>query len=200
MKDDNGFSLIEMLVVIGLVAILTAISFGGLRNYWLTQALEGGANEIVAQLSQLQAQVTSESHPLVFGARFPSAGSTTFGLVRYDPTGARSCTQVGTASTSGTFSPGGARVIFPGVLYPTNPTGYGFDLALPPSAFCNTGGNLKTPSGAVVTTPPVSSTDQYVWFYAKGTASAGRLQVTLPALTRTIAVTVKGLTGRVERS
>ncbi len=200
MKHESGFTLIEMLATMTLAGLLMVLSVGALRSYWLTQSVESGANEVVAQLRQLQARVTSESHPLVYGVRFPIDGGSTFGLVRYNPAGSGLCTQYGTGTTSGAFSPGGARVRFPDTSYSsTTPAGFGFDV-VPPTATCRTEG-LLTPQGTTVSVPPVSNLDQYVWFYAKGTATAGRLQIMTPTRpTRTITVTVRGLTGRVERS
>lgn len=201
MKREEGFTIAEGLIVFFIMSTLFALSFGSLRNYWLSQSLNGSREEVESQLKAQQAKVTSESHPLVYGVRFPSAGSNTFGLVRYNPGPPQSCVQYATASTNSSFSPGGAQVTFPSSDYDpvSKPNAFGFTVTTATS-YCRGASALRTPSGAVVTSPTVTSTDQYAWFYARGSAVAGRLQLTHTALQgRSLNLTVSALTGRVSR-
>ena len=200
MKSEEGFTIAEGLIVFFIMSLLFALSFGSLRSYWLTQSLYGSREEIISQLKAQQARVTSESFPLAYGVRFPRAGSNKFGLVRYNPGPPETCVQYATASTNSSLSPGGAQVTFPNVTYDpvSAPTGYGFVATGNETTFCRGSGNLRAPSGAAITSPPVSNTDQYAWFFARGTAIPGRFQLTHTALQgRALDVTVRAITGRV---
>ena len=204
MRRQEGFTLIEMLATLALAAILVALGATSLRNYWLTQSYFGARDQIRAQIRQLQAQVTSESHPLVYGIRFPSAasGSDTIGLIRYNPNGGgvgtATCTQYATATVSTGLFNGGAVVRFPDTTYETAPTtGYGFTV---PNETTTCRGSLIGPGGGGVTSPPAAATDQYLWLYARGSATAGRVQIYSPGLARSLSLSVSSLTGRVSTS
>jgi hypothetical protein len=143
-----------------------------LRQFWFTQALYGGRDEAITQLRAQQERVVSESHPLVFGARF-RAGSPDWALIQYDPaTNTCSSTRAmrfdsGVSVVDASFSEAGSMA--------------------PIVAECRS--DLAVPN-----------TDKFVMFFARGTASAGTLTLTQPALGRSIALTVRPVTGRVEPS
>jgi hypothetical protein len=138
-----------------------------LRTYWLTQALEGSAEEIVSQLRQLQQRTDSESHPLVYGVRF-EVGSSAWTIIRYDPSAAlNKCTTDGTR----TFSDG---------VYVS-------------------AANFASPSNVNVTDCPNSS-QQFVFFYARGTATGGSLTLRHDITSDTETISVLPLTGRVRRT
>lgn len=202
MQNERGFTLIEVLTAIALAAILLALGASSFRNYWLVRSLNGGAQETQALFRSLQTRVTSESHPLVYGARMPVAGSQTVGLVKYNPAGGAggvpTCVQYGTAKLNATGMSVAAQLTFPDTTYsPTNVSGFGF-VASTETNFCRTTGNLTSETGGTVTSPAVATSDQYVWFYARGTATPGRAQVVVPALAgRSRTVEVAGLTARV---
>lgn len=84
MKREDGFSLLELLVVLTLASILVSLSALAFRHYWQQRSLYGAQDLTVTQLRGLQERAVSESHPLVFGARF-TVGATTFRLFRYNP-------------------------------------------------------------------------------------------------------------------
>lgn len=202
MQKEQGFTLIEVLTAIALAAILMTLGAAAFRQYWLVQSLHGGAQETQALFRGLQSRVTSESHPLVYGARMPVGGSQIVGLVKYDPAGGGggvpTCVQYATDSLNSGSMSAAAQLTFPDVTYSaSNPSGFGF-VESAETTFCRTSGNLTTPSGGTVTSPSVATTDQYVWFYARGTATAGRVQVVVPVLPdRSRVVQVAGLTARV---
>ena len=178
-SHDDGFSLIELLVGIGLVAILVTISAGALRTYWLTQGLVGSRDEIVSQLRASQEQVVSESHPLVFGARFKT-GSSTWGLVEYNP-GTNTCVEL-------------SRTLSTGVV----PQSASFTSS-PETDFCRS--NLVFAGGSTPVPDRDDPATAYVWFYARGTATAGSMTFTQPSLPgKSVSLTVTPLTGRVEAS
>jgi prepilin-type N-terminal cleavage/methylation domain-containing protein len=191
MKDQRGISLIEMLAVMALASIMLTLGAGAMRNYWFVRSLQGGAEEAQNLMRRLQSQVTSESHPRVYGLRFTS-GSGIVGLVRYE---SGNCAQPRTTTLGGSgFGSAGAQATFPNTSYSltqTGPSNFGFwaggadPSVVPETAACRT-----QLSGA--------STDQFVWFYARGTATPGRMQITVPALPgRSRTIEVRQLTGRV---
>ena len=179
--DQRGFTLIEIFAVLGLMAILLALAAPAVRTYWLSQSLDSVTDEAVTQLRQLQAQVTSESHPLVYGARLRK-GSSDYAIVIYDPRAVSPnprCTQDGNTRTltSGVFN---ATVL----VSATN-------TAVPDSAEATV--CRAELSGA-------TTNDVFVFFYARGTATPGTIRMEQPALGRGENITISGLTGRVDRS
>lgn len=176
MDRERGFTLIEVLVATVLTAILLTLSASGARHYWLTQALQTGRGEIITQLRQMQEQVVSETHPTVFAARF-RVGSSDWGVVEYDPTltashPATTCTQV----RSNTFATG-VKVTAASFAAPTDSSMLSLCRAIP---------------GA--------SSDQFVFFYARGSATGGTVTIDQPSLGRSKTITVTPITGRVEGS
>lgn len=95
-RAEDGFTLLEVLTVTVLAGILFTLGAFAFRHYWFVQSLHGSQGEIVTQLRQLHERTVSETHPLVFGARF-RPGSPQWGIVKYDPTAASSpCTEIAT--------------------------------------------------------------------------------------------------------
>lgn len=175
MRNEKGYTLIEVLVVLALGAILLTLSAGALRNFWFVQSLEGATSEVTTQLRRIQVRTTSESNPLVYGARF-RFGSSEWGVVRYDPNGG-TCTEVETKSLdTGVFS-AGARISGNTSL----------------TTFSTT--NETTTCRTALSAPD----DQFAFFYARGSATAGQVTVEQPQLGRIRTVTVAAITGRVTR-
>ncbi len=71
MNRERGFTLIELLTVMMIVGILVTLAVPALRNFWFVRALEGGKQEVQSQLRRQQQRVVAETHPLVYGLRFP---------------------------------------------------------------------------------------------------------------------------------
>ena len=171
--------MIEMMVVMALLAILLTLGAGPLRNYWLTQALYGGRDEVISQLRAMQEQVVSESHPLVFGARL-EVGSSSWGLVQYNPLSG-ACTERPREFASS---------VVPSAATFTDTD----ETAACKSALVYAPGTPQ--AGSVV---PGRATSSYVWFYARGTATGGTTTLNQPLLdNRNLTITVTPLTGRVE--
>ena len=94
MKDESGFTLIELMAVTVLMAILMTLGAGALRRFWFVQSLSGAQNEVVSQLRAQQEQSRTTA-PKVFGARF-TVGSSDWDLIRYDAEATPPCTPLET--------------------------------------------------------------------------------------------------------
>ena len=60
LKHDNGFTLIEILVVISIISIITGIFFGGLRTLQPAMRLDGVVRDLATDLHYIQQQAVSE--------------------------------------------------------------------------------------------------------------------------------------------
>ncbi len=114
-RRETGFTLIELMVAMGLTAVLLSLAVFALRNYWFTQAIDKGGDQVVTQMRNAQQRAATESHPVVFGVRFvPGTGE--WGVVQYDPRkAANKCTSEaaqffdgGVSIQSASFTGGGA--------------------------------------------------------------------------------------------
>ena len=182
MRHERGFTLVELLVAISLMAILLALSASAVRSYWLVQSLDGAADTVTTQLRQVQGQVTSESHPLVYAVSFvpstsgPSANSQGVTVWRYN-----------TKDTPVTSddSCGGARSI-----RLTNGTYVG-SASFASSTLVSSSACTGAASGSV-----------FGFFFARGTATAttgSHIVIRQSSIPGTEVVKVTGLTGRVQR-
>lgn len=168
MKDESGFTLVELLGVMLLTAILMTLGASLIRNYWFTQSLSGAQNEVIVQLRGQQ-QESRTRPPKVFGARF-YLGQSDWELISYnsDPTlppGQR-CRVTQTRTL-----PGGSIV-----------EAADFDNAL---------------TDLTATCPGNPDKRLVVLFYARGSATQGALTVHHPAVDKRLSVCVGGITGRV---
>lgn len=171
-QDDEGFTLIELLAAISLMLIMLAFSVGPIRNYWFTQSLVGAEGEVVSELRRMHQQAVSQTHPLVFGARFRS-GSSDWSVLRFNPDN-NTCTEVERRSLSG------------GVVVEA-------------ASFNDLRG--VTAACRATLTPAAPASDQMVFFFARGDATAGTMSVRHPSLQKPPrTITVVGLTGRVDGS
>lgn len=193
-EGSAGFTLIEVMTVSLMIVTLMALSYAPLKNFWYKQALSGAHSSLIAEIRGLQARVTSESHPLVYGIRFTTLGNMMangqWGVVKYDPTGGAGgtpiCRQISTSSfDTGVFN-ASVEITAPSFSSPT------------PDAvqtFCRT--NLADESGVDLGN---TASDEFAFFYARGTATGGTVTLHQPnlAATNDITMEVFPLTGRIE--
>jgi prepilin-type N-terminal cleavage/methylation domain-containing protein len=187
---ELGFTLIELLTVIMLTSILMGLAAFELRHFWFVRALAGSENEVATQLRRQQQRVIAETHPLVYGARFPKGGSAeraSWSLIRFNA-GNLTTTTDDTCVQYQTISLGsGVRIKNSN----SRSEGVGFDDASYVTDFCRD--NLETLAGA-----PVSSAqnDHLAFFFARGNATEGQVTLEQTQLGRTETICIAGLTGR----
>jgi hypothetical protein len=157
-----------------LLSVILALGASGFRSYWLVSSLDSAQGDVATQLRQIQARAASESHPFIYGARF-TPGSSSWSLVKYDQGTDR------TTTADDTCTPDGAARSFPGIVAVGSPS----------SSFTTPLGVDKAKCGGAY------STDLFVMFYAKGTATGGTLTLRSVGLDKTRTVAVSSLTSRV---
>jgi prepilin-type N-terminal cleavage/methylation domain-containing protein len=173
---QGGFTLVELLTVMSIMAIMFTLGALAVRQFWFVRSLSGSQDQIATQLRQIQQRVVAETHPLVYGARF-HVGDKTMGLVRFDP-------QTNTCRQFQTVELGTGVVIAAGTSIASGST--------EPHTFCVA--NLTTPAGSPVTD---RSTSQYVFFFARGNGTPGTITIRSTPLDRTESVEIAGVTGRI---
>lgn len=180
--NERGFTLIELITVMAITTILLTLGAMSVRHFSMVQALEGAVDEVASHLSRAQTRSVSESHPLVYGAWF-ERGSSQWRLVRFDPKTAGTttddtCTVTETRSLgSGMFS-SSVRI----------------SAAPEATAFTDSHETVVCRSALGAS----AATHQFAFFYARGTATSGKVTIEQPTLARTRTIDVKGLTGRVD--
>lgn len=172
-RGQAGFTLVELLTTLMLLAIAVTLTATALRHYWFVQSLEGGQDEVVTQLRGLQQRVMSETFPLVYGARF-TPGSSSWQHVQYNPD-TNVCSQVLVGDLEGGEFSGEVRIQSADF---DNYSSAGTDV----SELCREG----------------IAQAEIVFFFARGTATGGELTLVQPRLNRTKTICVAGTTGRVD--
>src|SRR3989339_229797 len=77
-KNEKGFTLTELLVVIGIMALIGSILWGALSNYRDTQTLESATDVVVATLSEARSQTISSVSNMQYGVHFTQSSVTQF--------------------------------------------------------------------------------------------------------------------------
>ena len=176
MRRESGFTLIELLVVIMITSVLLTLGAFAVRQYWLVSAADTAAEEVVAELRGLQQRTAAESHPMVYGAWFREDVPTDqWGTLGYDPKDTSTssddvCTQLG------------------------SPQRFGDGVIVASASFDPAGGTIESECAAAA--PDGAS---LVFFYARGSATEGEIQLDHTAISDPLRITVSGTTGRVER-
>ena len=172
MRDERGFTLIESLAAIALIALLVSLSATALRNFWLVEAVDRATGELTGLLKRTQQRVVAETHPLVYGAWFQE-GSSNWGIVKFDPKQIDTSTDdVCTQEPIKTFADKVTVVEIAG----------------------------DTTSEAALECGETMPDTTFVFFYARGTASEATITLGKEDSDALGTIQVSPLTGRVQRS
>ncbi|HEX2196251.1 MAG TPA: type II secretion system protein [Actinomycetota bacterium] len=172
MRDtsQSGFTMVELLAVIAIGAILLTLGAAALRDYTRGKALQGARDMTVTQLRTAQQRTFSEGYPRAYGVRFLK-DDTRWDLVRYD-------------ASTGTCTVVERHVLTDGVEI----SGVQTETDFPESAAAD---------ACRSATPSVPGTYEVALFFARGSATAGKVTFTLSGTGKTRTVTVDGATGSV---
>lgn len=173
MRDERGFTLIELMSVVALLTILMTLGAAALRNFWFVQSLVSAQDEVTSQLKELQEEAVAATDPVVKGAWFEE-GSSDWGLVEYDPA-LGGCESIASREL-------GSGVVVSEVEFDDEASGVDVGDAV---AACN---------------GEVAQADDFVFFLARGTATPGSVFVFQNNVNRDPQeIEVLGLTGRVNK-
>ena len=181
-KRQDGFTLLELLVSMIIITILASLGFAALRHYWFVRSVKSAADEVAAQLSQLQSQADSVSHPVVYGAWFMPGESNSgrYGTLVYDPT---------IEPVSDRCQPGAVKSL---------PT----DVRVTAATFDDTPTLTDTCRDALVIEGVAGAQQaqqaKTVFFYARGNSTGGEVTVARNGVAGARTIEVAALTGRVE--
>lgn len=164
------------MVVMAMTAVLLTLGAAAVRHYWLLHSLDGGADEIVVQLREIQERTIAESHPLIYGAWFKAnSGGEDWGILRFNPR------DTSTSSDDVCEQVGAARDLVAGIYVDS----VAFEDGPDETEICAS----AAPSGAELT-----------FFFARGNATAGELVLNQDAVGSSRTISVLGVTGRVDKS
>ncbi len=166
---DGGFTVIEVIVAMGLLAVLMTLSAAALRSLWFAESLEGARDALVTELRKQQEDSVSQSHPLVFGVGLTDGAE---GMVtyRFNPLDDL-CTATVADFDAGLFN----AIVRVESLTITN----------------------DTTAQEYIKCQAASPSDRIIFFYARGTSNGGSVVLEQPNTGRQRAVTVSAITGRV---
>lgn len=170
-RSESGFTLIEVLVAMALLAVVLTLAVGALRHFWLVRALTNSKDTLITQLRSTQQGAVSESFPVVYGVRF-DVGTDTWYEVRYDPGNPGSGDDTCSVEEKNTLAAG---------------------VKIGSAAF--TADGVIGPVCRAATSAPASAA--FAFFYPRGNATAGNVVLEQTRLGRTSGVEVAGITGRV---
>lgn len=162
--------MVELMAVTAIGAVLLTLGVVALREYTRGKALQGARDTAVTQLREAQQRTFSEGYPRAYGIRFLQQG-TRWDVVRYD-------------ATTGTCAVVESHVLGNGVIV----SGTSGDTDFPDSTAA---------AACRAATPNASGDYEVALFYARGTATAGKVTFQLPGTGKSRAVLVDAATGRV---
>jgi prepilin-type N-terminal cleavage/methylation domain-containing protein len=99
-KLNRGFTVVELLVVIVILAIISTVSWVALANYRENQTLLSTTEVIVSSLSEARSQSVSAVNDEVHGVHFTSNSLTLFEGSQYSPSNPKNSVTVFNSSVS----------------------------------------------------------------------------------------------------
>ncbi|MBI2096236.1 MAG: prepilin-type N-terminal cleavage/methylation domain-containing protein [Candidatus Taylorbacteria bacterium] len=122
----RGFTLIEMLIVIGVISLLAAFSFSTFVSYKGRQSVAGGREIVTAVLNDARTQTLASKFDSQYGVRLATTTITLFRGANYDPATTTNKVYnlpVGVEISAVSLSGGGLDVTFKRLTGETNESG-----------------------------------------------------------------------------
>lgn len=124
-REERGFTFVEILVVIALIALIGTISLLAFRNIYRASAARSATSEIVSALRDARSSTMGSTNDTVYGVRVGTSSVTRFVGGSYTP-GAASNTvyafEAGVTAT-GTLVRNGTNIVFARLTGEPNATG-----------------------------------------------------------------------------
>ncbi len=98
---DSGFTLLELMVVIGLVGLLAALGVGAWKSWTVAEAQKGAATDLQTLMRQTQVRAVTEGQN--FCVKFDTTANT-YTVYRY------ACAPTGNVKVNGPFDLGDSRL------------------------------------------------------------------------------------------
>jgi prepilin-type N-terminal cleavage/methylation domain-containing protein len=105
---DSGYTLIEIMVVVGLVSLLAALGVGAWKSWAGAEAHKGAATDMQTVMRQTQVRAVTEGVSLC--VKFDTTAET-YTVYRFE------CATTGNVKVSGPFSLGDGRLLLSGVQF-----------------------------------------------------------------------------------
>lgn len=83
LKDERGFTIVELLIVIVVIAILAAIvivAYNGIQNRARLSSAQGAASTVMKKAAAYAADGPTGNYPTTYGALTSAASSTTYNI------------------------------------------------------------------------------------------------------------------------
>jgi prepilin-type N-terminal cleavage/methylation domain-containing protein len=143
-RRDGGFTLIEMMVVVGLVSLLAAFGVGGWKQWTIAHAQKGAATDLQTILRQAQVRAVTEGQN--FCVKFDTT-TNTYTVYRF------ACAPTGNVKVNGPFTLGDGRLQLDNVAFISVPPATSTELTFKASGSATPGGLkiTRTGSGKVYT-------------------------------------------------
>lgn len=141
-KNNSGFTLIEIMVAIGIMAILGSVSWVAFKNYQPSLSLSAASRDLVSNLRfAQQISVTEQIDHGIFISTSSNeyqlekfATTTEILFLKHLPSGISFCEITGLSGGYATFNPYGS-ITFPGVICLVNLKGQVKNIEIKPSGF-----------------------------------------------------------------
>lgn len=122
---QKGFTILEILIVVAILAILTSISLAAFVSYRKSQALKADTENVAGLLAQARSQTVSSKNASAYGVHFTSGSATLFTAPTYSAGAASNVVYTLTPGNALTTTlPGGtSALLFNRITGETNQSG-----------------------------------------------------------------------------